>query len=61
MPQKTATAPYWRIRHGTVDRDTCLVVPVILTMKLLNHGAKVVEVCYTDVRSLSDETPISAG
>ena len=39
--QKTATAPYWRIRHGTADRDTSLAVPVILTTKLQNNGAKV--------------------
>jgi hypothetical protein len=39
--QGTAMAPYWRIRHGTVDRDTSLAVPVILTTKLLNHGNKV--------------------
>ena len=32
------TAPHWRIRHGVVDRDTSLAVPVILAAKLENHG-----------------------
>lgn len=37
----TTTARYWRIRHGLVDRDTSLAVPVILTAKLQKHGADV--------------------
>ena len=32
------TARYWRIRHGSVDRDTSLAVPVILATKLENSG-----------------------
>ncbi|WP_346355636.1 subtype B tannase [Azotosporobacter soli] len=40
--QSTAsTAHYWRIRHGSLDRDTSLAVPVILATKLRNHGASV--------------------
>lgn len=37
----TTTALHWRIRHGTVDRDTSLAIPVILTTKLQNSGFKV--------------------
>jgi hypothetical protein len=29
---------YWRIRHGTADRDTSLAVPVILATRLQNLG-----------------------
>ena len=36
--QGTTTAAHWRIRHGTVDRDTSLAVPVILATKLQNQG-----------------------
>ena len=36
-----ATAPHWRIRHGTVDRDTSLAIPVILATKLQNSGFNV--------------------
>jgi hypothetical protein len=32
------TSPFWRIRHGTVDRDTALAVPVILATRLANAG-----------------------
>ncbi len=35
------TAPFWRIRHGTVDRDTSLAVPVILAARLENAGYSV--------------------
>lgn len=35
------TAPYWRIRHGVLDRDTALAVPAILALKLENEGARV--------------------
>lgn len=28
--------PYWRIRHGAMDRDTSLAIPVILVTKLKN-------------------------
>ncbi len=37
----TTTAMYWRIRHGAVDRDTSLAIPVILAAKLRNKGFKV--------------------
>ena len=33
---------YWRIRHGAIDKDTSLAIPVILTLKLKNSG-KVVD------------------
>jgi len=36
-----ATARYWRIRHGTADRDTSLAVPVVLATKLRNRGSNV--------------------
>lgn len=32
------TAKYWRIRHGTFDRDTSLAIPVILAVYLENKG-----------------------
>lgn len=35
---KTKTAKYWRIRHGTYDKDTGLGVPVILGTYLMNKG-----------------------
>lgn len=34
----TDTAQYWRIRHGSMDRDTSLAVPVILGTALENAG-----------------------
>ena len=34
----TTTANHWRIRHGAVDRDTSLAIPVILATKLQNSG-----------------------
>lgn len=34
----TTTARYWRIRHGVIDRDTSLAIPVILATKLQNNG-----------------------
>lgn len=34
----TTTARHWRIRHGAVDRDTSLAIPVILAAKLQNNG-----------------------
>lgn len=37
QPQ-TTTAKYWRIRHGTKDKDTGLAIPVILATCLRNHG-----------------------
>ena len=39
--EATSTAPHWRIRHGTVDRDTSLAVPVVLATTLQNHGFNV--------------------
>jgi hypothetical protein len=38
---RITTAKYWRIRHGAVDRDTSLAIPVILTTKLQNNGFNV--------------------
>jgi len=32
------TAPHWRIRHGSFDRDTSLAIPVILATVLQNKG-----------------------
>ena len=32
------TAQYWRIRHGTEDRDTSLAIPAILALKLQKEG-----------------------
>ena len=32
------TAHFWRIRHGTKDRDTSLAIPVILATTLQNQG-----------------------
>lgn len=37
----TAMARHWRIRHGAVDRDTSLAIPVMLAAKLRNNGADV--------------------
>ena len=28
------TAPHWRIRHGSLDRDTALAIPAILALRL---------------------------
>ncbi|MBP2656111.1 MAG: alpha/beta hydrolase [Firmicutes bacterium] len=39
--QNTDTAQYWRIRHGAVDRDTSIAIPVILATKLDNEGFNV--------------------
>ena len=35
------TAPNWRIRHGSLDRDTALAIPAILALKLKNKGKAV--------------------
>lgn len=32
---------YWRIRHGAIDADTALPVPIILATKLMNTGHNV--------------------
>jgi alpha/beta hydrolase fold len=37
----TAAAPHWRIRHGTMDRDTSLAIPVLLAAALRERGLKV--------------------
>lgn len=37
----TTTVRYWRIRHGAIDRDTSLAVPVILATNLKNKGFNV--------------------
>ena len=37
----TTTATYWRIRHGAVDRDTSLAIPVILATTLEQKGFNV--------------------
>ncbi|MBP2651900.1 MAG: alpha/beta hydrolase [Firmicutes bacterium] len=37
----TTTAHYWRIRHGAVDRDTSLAIPIILATALDNKGFNV--------------------
>ena len=34
-------APFWRIRHGAVDRDTSLAIPVMLATRLGNLGLDV--------------------
>ena len=34
----TTTSHYWRIRHGAIDADTSLPIPVILATKLMNTG-----------------------
>lgn len=34
----TTTAQHWRIRHGAIDRDTSLAIPVILATKLESKG-----------------------
>jgi hypothetical protein len=38
---RTATSKYWRIRHGSTDRDTSLAIPVMLATKLANSGRSV--------------------
>jgi len=37
----TMTSTYWRIRHGTIDRDTSLAISVILATALENNGFNV--------------------
>ena len=37
----TTVAPHWRIRHGTMDRDTSLAVPVMLAARLRQNGRDV--------------------
>ena len=37
----TTNTQRWRIRHGTVDRDTSLAIPVILATRLQQVGKQV--------------------
>lgn len=37
----SSVAKFWRIRHGTVDKDTSLAIPAILATKLKNNGFQV--------------------
>ena len=39
--QDVTTAKFFRIRHGTADRDTSLAIPAILALKLQNNGVNV--------------------
>lgn len=39
--RRGSTAKYWRIRHGTLDHDTSIAIPIILATKLQNAGASV--------------------
>ena len=38
---KVQTASNWRIRHGSLDRDTVLAIPAILALKLKNNEKSV--------------------
>ena len=38
---KVQTASNWRIRHGSLDRDTVLAIPAILAVKLKNNDKSV--------------------
>ena len=38
---ETSTAKFWRIRHGTMDSDTAIAIPVILAARLSNAGCTV--------------------
>ena len=38
---KAKSANFWRIRHGTADRDTSLAISAILAIKLINIGKQV--------------------
>jgi hypothetical protein len=35
-PDISTTSHYWRIRHGAIDADTSIAIPVILATKLMN-------------------------
>jgi len=37
----TNTAPHWRIRHGSKDKDTGLAISAMLALKLKNNGFSV--------------------
>lgn len=51
---ESKTASYWRIRHGSKDKDTGLAVSAILTLKLRNNGHKVDYSLPWDVRHSGD-------
>ena len=34
----TTSSHFWRIRHGAIDADTAVAIPVILATKLMNTG-----------------------
>lgn len=38
---EATTAAYWRVRHGSFDRDTSFAIPVILALLLENKGCDV--------------------
>ncbi len=38
---KTTVAKHYRIRHGSIDRDTALAISAILALKLQNSGVDV--------------------
>ena len=39
--KEASNAQHWRIRHGTIDRDTSLAIPVILATQLQGSGKHV--------------------
>lgn len=39
--ESVTLAPHWRIRHGSVDRDTAMPVPAMLALKLQEQGKDV--------------------
>ena len=39
--ENVTTAKFFRIRHGTADRDTSLAIPAMLALKLQNNGVNV--------------------
>ncbi len=41
MGEQSDTAKYWRIRHGSFDRDTSLAIPALLAAVLRNYGKSV--------------------
>lgn len=41
LDARAKVAPHWRIRHGTVDRDTSLAVPTLLAAAAQQRGASV--------------------
>lgn len=41
MDPRSTVAPHWRIRHGTVDRDTSLAVPALLAAAARRRGGSV--------------------